>query len=165
MERIWAPWRMKYITTADDKSGGCVFCNALEAEDDAERLIIRRDEYAFTIMNLFPYSNGHLMVVPNRHVGDLTKLSSDERLSLMDGAALAVKALRSALNCDAHNLGMNLGRTAGAGIDDHVHLHVVPRWNGDTNFMVVLDDTRVISEALADTYAKLMAAYRELGNE
>ncbi len=162
MERIWAPWRMKYISNADNTPEGCVFCAAAAAENDSERLVLRRDEHAYTIMNLYPYSNGHLMIVPYRHVGDLTQLSAGERLALMDGAVDAVKALRAALNCDAHNLGMNLGRTAGAGIDDHVHLHVVPRWHGDTNFMVVLDDTRVISEALTDTYGKLLAAYDKM---
>ena len=161
MERLWAPWRMQYIATSDLKTDGCVFCEAVKA-DDRERLILHRAEHTFTIMNLFPYTNGHLMVVPYRHVGDITLLTPEERLEMMDGAATAVEIMRKALRCDGNNLGCNLGRPAGAGIADHVHLHVVPRWSGDTNFMPVLDDTRVISEGMEQTYDRLLAFYEKL---
>lgn len=165
MERLWAPWRMRYIANANaGTGGGCVFCEAPAGDDDRARLIVRRGERVFTIMNLFPYTNGHLLIVPYRHVADLNDLDDAERLELFSGAADAVAVLRSVMNCNGHNVGMNLGRAAGAGIADHLHMHVVPRWNGDTNYMAVLDDTRVISEALEETYGKLVEGYRALGS-
>jgi len=115
------------------------------------------------MMNLYPYTNGHVMVVPYRHVSDLSDLTDEERLELMVGATHAVVVMRQVLRCEANNVGMNLGRAAGAGIDAHLHLHVVPRWAGDTNYMAVIGDTRVISEALEETYAKLRAAYVACG--
>jgi len=163
MERLWAPWRIRYIENCASKASGCVFCEAAAAKDDADRLILSRGERTMTIMNLYPYTNGHLMIVPYRHVADLAALDDAERLEIMRAATTAVEVLREALGCDGNNLGINLGRPAGAGIDAHLHLHVVPRWNGDTNFMAVVDDTRVISEALADTYRKLRARYVERG--
>lgn len=160
MERLWAPWRMKYVATANDKSSlGCIFCEAVRATDDRKRLIIHRGEHTMTIMNLFPYTNGHVMVVPFRHVAGLPDLCDEERVEIMRGAATATEVMREVLHCDGYNLGINLGKAAGAGIEAHLHLHVVPRWNGDTNYMAVLDDTRVISEALEETYEKLHAAY------
>jgi len=114
-------------------------------------------------MNLFPYTNGHLMVVPNRHVGDITMLNNDEFRDIMAGVRDAVDVLGATMNCDGYNVGMNLGRAAGAGIAEHVHMHVVPRWNGDTNFMAVVDDTKVVSEALDETYRKLRAEYEKRG--
>ena len=165
MERLWAPWRMKYIAGQASKSadGGCVFCDAAVAGDDAGRLILGRAEHTFTIMNLFPYTNGHLMIVPCHHAAHLQELTVDEHAEIMSGATAAVDVLGSLMNCDGYNLGVNLGRAAGAGIDTHLHMHVVPRWNGDTNFMPVFDDVRVISEALDETYAKLRAEYERRG--
>jgi len=160
MERIWAPWRMKYIEGAVQETDGCVFCEAAATDDDAQRLVVARGEHTMTIMNLFPYTNGHLMVIPYRHVASLSDLTSDEYREIMQASAVATEVLSNTMNCDGYNLGMNLGRPAGAGIDAHLHMHVVPRWNGDTNFMLVLDDTRVISESLEDTYAKLCAEYK-----
>jgi len=162
MNRLWAPWRMKYITSAGNEDG-CVFCETPKAENDRERLILRRGEHTFTIMNLYPYTNGHLMVVPYRHVPDITELTPDEHLEIMSEASLGTRVLRNAQKCEGLNLGINMGQGAGAGIADHVHMHIVPRWNGDTNFMTVMDDTRVISEALDETWEKLVAAYAELG--
>jgi len=159
MERLWAPWRMKYIVSESEKPSGCVFCEAAAASDDRKRLILHRGQHVMTIMNLYPYTNGHVMIVPFRHVSSLSDLTDAERLELMRGATTVVEVLREVLRCDGNNLGINLGRPAGAGIDAHLHMHVVPRWNGDTNFMAVVDDTRVISEALEETYAKLRAAY------
>ncbi len=165
MERLWAPWRMKYITGQVESSedGKCVFCDAVATQDDAEPLVLGRAEHTFTIMNLFPYTNGHLMVVPNRHVAKLQDLTVDEHAEIMSGASAAVDVLGSLMNSDGFNLGMNLGRAAGAGIDTHLHMHVVPRWNGDTNFMLVFDDVRVISESLDETYAKVRAEYERRG--
>jgi ATP adenylyltransferase len=117
-----------------------------------------------TIMNLYPYTNGHVMVVPFRHVANLTDLTDEERLELVNGVASAVEVMREVLRCDGHNIGMNLGRTAGAGIDAHLHVHVVPRWAGDANYMTVIGDVRVISEAIEDTYEKLRAGYLARGS-
>lgn len=165
MERLWAPWRMKYVTGANEGTpGGCVFCDAAERTDDRESLILHRGAHTMTIMNLYPYTNGHVMVVPFRHVANLTDLTDEERLELVNGVASAVEVMREVLRCDGHNIGMNLGRTAGAGIDAHLHVHVVPRWAGDANYMTVIGDVRVISEAIEDTYEKLRAGYLARGS-
>jgi ATP adenylyltransferase len=116
-----------------------------------------------TIMNLFPYTNGHMMVIPLRHIASLSDLTDGENVEILRGAATAVEVLREEFRCDGNNLGINLGRPAGAGIDTHLHMHVVPRWNGDTNYMAVLDDTRVISEAIEASYEKIRTAYRRRG--
>lgn len=164
MERLWAPWRMKYVASANDKTlGGCIFCEAARTEDDRKSLILHRGAHAMTIMNLYPYTNGHVMVVPLRHVADLADLTNEERLELMSGTATAVEVIREVLRCEGHNVGMNLGRAAGAGIDAHLHIHVVPRWAGDTNYLAVVGEVRVICEALEDTYGKLRAAYGARG--
>lgn len=160
MERLWAPWRTKYVTgTNDGTLGACVFCEAAAATDDARHLILHRGAHTMTIMNLYPYTNGHVMVVPFRHVASLSDLTDEERLELINGATVAVEVMREVLRCDGHNVGMNLGRVAGAGIDAHLHIHVVPRWAGDTNYMTVVNDVRVISEAIEDTYGKMRGAY------
>lgn len=145
---LWAPWRLEYVEQADE-AGRCIFC---EPEDD---LVVHRGETAFVLLNRFPYTSGHLMVVPVRHVNDLGVLSDAEALEIHKLATTAIAALRAEYSPNGHNLGWNLGRVAGAGIVDHVHLHVVPRWAGDTNFMPVLADIRVIPEALAKTAERL----------
>ena len=158
MERLWAPWRLQYIKNADRMNEeGCIFCD-LPAEDrghDRDNLILHRGKLSFVIMNRFPYNNGHLMVVPYQHTGSLERLSAEERLELMDLVARSVAVLQRAFSPHGFNIGMNLGRTAGAGIDEHLHFHIVPRWNGDTNFMPVLADTKVISAGLMETYDRL----------
>lgn len=163
MNRLWAPWRMKYITGESGKSSGCVFCEAARTTDDAGRLVVCRTPHTMTIMNLFPYTNGHMMVIPLRHIASLSDLTDEENIEMMRGASTAVEVLCEAFRCDGNNLGMNLGRAAGAGIDTHLHMHVVPRWNGDTNYMAVIDDTRVISEAIEASYGKIRAVYRNRG--
>lgn len=164
MKRIWAPWRMKYI--AGDKPHNCVLCEALQAGDDAARYILYRGKKAALMLNLYPYINGHLMVVPYEHVGDLVALDEETLADMMLLTKRGVQALREAMN-NPHgfNVGMNLGRVAGAGIQDHVHIHIVPRWEGDTNFMPVLADVRIIPESLDDTYHKLLAALRKVEEE
>jgi ATP adenylyltransferase len=152
-ERLWAPWRLDYVQAADEQEG-CVFCLALEG-DDEERLVVRRGRAAFVLLNRFPYSSGHVMVAPVRHVGDFSALSNEEALELHRLASEALEALAGLYAPDGYNLGWNLGRVAGAGVVDHVHLHVVPRWSGDTNFMPVLADVKVIPEHLAETRARL----------
>ena len=156
MKRLWAPWRMAYITGIDGpKDKGCIFCAKPNQQKDAANHILLRGKKAFVMMNIFPYNNGHLMIAPYRHVGDLTKLGDAELLEMMTLAQACIRAIAAGMRPDGYNLGFNLGRTAGAGITGHVHLHLVPRWNGDTNFMPVLDGTKVISEALDATYQKI----------
>ncbi len=156
-ERLWAPWRLEYIQTADDQPG-CVFCRAMEMDDDSG-LIIHRGEKAFVLLNRFPYSGGHLMVAPVRHVGEFTDLTEMEALEIHRLASTGIRTLERAMAPQGFNIGWNLGRSAGAGIADHVHLHLVPRWVGDTNFMPVLADVKVMPEALAETRRKLAAAW------
>jgi ATP adenylyltransferase len=145
---LWAPWRLEYITQADEQPG-CIFCDA------DEELLVRRGEHALVLLNKFPYAPGHLMVAPARHVGDFGELTGDEALEIHRLAATGVGALAEEYGPQGYNLGWNLGRVAGAGIVDHVHLHVVPRWLGDTNFMPVLADVRVMPEALDETRRRL----------
>ncbi|WP_035587265.1 HIT family protein [Hippea jasoniae] len=158
MERLWAPWRIGYILS-DKKEDGCIFCNAYRLNEDEESLVLYRGKFSFIIMNLYPYNAGHLMVVPNRHINSPLKLEKDEQLELFELTNKSIEVLSKVLKPDGFNLGMNLGRTAGAGIDDHIHIHIVPRWSGDTNFMSTVSDTKVISEALKETYKKLKEAF------
>lgn len=156
-DQLWAPWRLKYIETAGKSDGNCIFC-AFPAEDpvhDEANFILYRGKHAFIILNAFPYSNGHLMVVPYRHTASLEPYTDEEMLELMQLTRVAVRMLTAAYGPDAYNGGVNLGRIAGAGITQHLHWHIVPRWNGDTNFMTVLADTRVIPEALPNVYTRL----------
>jgi len=158
-KRLWTPWRMEYILS-DKSSGGCIFCHKPGEEKDRDNLILHRGEKCFVIMNLYPYNNGHVMITPYRHVSDLTLLDDEEMLEIAREMKRAVQVLKDAMNPDGFNTGMNLGKAAGAGIDDHLHLHIVPRWNGDTNFMPVLSDTRVMPEHLDETYMKLKSYYK-----
>ena len=153
---LWAPWRMEYIETVD-RTPECIFCQKWKEDRDEENLILLRGKRCFIILNRFPYNNGHIMVVPVQHTAELDALSDGERLGLRILVEEAISALKAVMGPDGFNIGMNLGRTAGAGIDEHLHLHVVPRWNGDTNFMPVVGGTKVISEALQNTYQKLRA--------
>lgn len=158
MERLWAPWRLEYVQSAD-KQEGCVFCRAAESGDDEASLVVHRGERAFVLLNKFPYASGHLLVAPYRHVAEFGGLDDDEALELHRLAAQGLDALRAAYGPEAFNLGWNIGRPAGAGIVDHVHLHVVPRWTGDTNFMPVLGDVKVLPEHLVATRQRLAAAW------
>jgi ATP adenylyltransferase len=156
MNQLWTPWRMAYIRR--EKRPGCIFCEMLDAEDDREMLILRRGEHAFLVLNKYPYNNGHLMAVPYRHVDTLEALSAEEMADMMALASLGVRALRASANPHGFNVGINIGKVAGAGVLDHVHTHVVPRWEGDANFMPVLADVRLIPQALGETYEELKAA-------
>lgn len=160
MERLWAPWRLEYI--AAERSDGCIFCDFPGQNEDEKLKILLRGKHAFVIMNTFPYSNGHLLVTPYRHLSDITELTDEENLEMMSLTQICCKALRQVCRPDGFNIGMNLGAAAGAGIADHLHLHIVPRWIGDTNFMPVLGDAKVIPEALETTYAKLKEAFERL---
>ena len=154
---LWAPWRLEYIQSADDQDG-CVFCLAAEGGDE-EKLVVQRGERAFVLLNRFPYASGHLMVAPRRHVGDFGALDDAETLEIHGLATAALQALGALYRPDGHNLGWNLGRVAGAGVVDHVHLHVVPRWGGDTNFMPVLADVKVLPEHLTETRRRLVEVW------
>ena len=160
MDRLWAPWRMPYImSTVKQQEDGCVFCKMLAETEDERNLILHRGSKAFVVMNLFPYNTGHLMIVPTRHTGDYDSLNPKEHLELTGLLAKSLSALSIALSPHGYNIGMNLGRASGAGIVDHLHYHVVPRWSGDSNFMSVVADTKVISESLTDTWRRLKAAF------
>ncbi len=159
-EQLWAPWRMKYIKAENKSEGeGCIFCFKPQADHDKENLILFRSSHSFVIMNLYPYNNGHLMVVPYQHAGDLNTLPPETLLDFMQTTQKSITALRESMRPDGFNLGVNLGRVAGAGIDDHVHLHIVPRWNGDTNFMPIIGDIKVMPEYISDTYGRLHAEF------
>jgi ATP adenylyltransferase len=155
--QLWAPWRLEYVQAADEQSG-CIFCSARDG-DDEELLVVARGERVFALLNKFPYASGHLMVAPARHLGSLAALDREEVVELHAFATKALDALAETFGPDGYNLGWNLGRVAGAGVLDHVHLHVVPRWNGDTNFMPVLADVKVIPEHLVETRRKLASAW------
>ena len=159
MDIIWAPWRMEYI--AGKQPRGCIFCQKTEQYLDEENLILHRGELAFIMLNAFPYNNGHLMVAPYSHVGDLSDLTDDEMLALMKLVKLAKETLARAFAPQGFNIGINLGRVAGAGIEDHMHIHIVPRWNGDTNFMPVIADIKVMPQSLQRTYTQLKEAMSE----
>ncbi|RTZ89977.1 MAG: HIT family hydrolase [Deltaproteobacteria bacterium] len=160
---LWAPWRMTYINA--EKEDGCVFCNRLGSspEKDRENLILLRRPLGFIMMNKFPYNSGHLLIIPNRHVPDLRDLDDDELLGLQRLLALSLDVLEDLYHPDGFNIGMNLGRSAGAGIEEHLHYHLVPRWNGDTNFMSVLADVRVVPQHLQTTYDQLKEAFSAKG--
>lgn len=161
MERSWAPWRREYILS--DPPEGCVFCHAWDAapEKDEDLLVVWREEDAFVLMNRYPYNGGHVLVIPSRHVGDPVELDPQAWVRLTDLLRRTAIIVTKALSAEGANIGMNLGQVAGAGITDHLHFHVVPRWNGDTNFMPVVGDTKVISEALTTSWAVLKKAFDE----
>ncbi len=154
MKRLWAPWRMQYIEEAAKQTEGCIFCEKPKQNRDEENYILLRGRYCYIMLNAFPYNNGHLMIAPYRHITQVEELTDEEARELFQQLKLSLQALKKAMNPDGFNIGVNIGRPAGAGFD-HLHIHVVPRWNGDTNFMPVLAETKVISEHLANTYRKL----------
>ena len=166
MDFVWSPWRYHYIRANADgvhSPDGCVFCRAPEAEDPSQTLVAARGEHTYIILNLFPYTSGHLMVVPYAHVSSLADVDDATTAEMMSLAKRAQRALDAVYRPDGYNIGLNLGRAAGAGIDQHLHLHVVPRWVGDANFMSVVGETRVIPEDLSTTYEKLVRHFAEEG--
>ena len=152
MKTLWAPWRIEYITGGEKE--GCIFCDKPKEGNDKKNLILYKGETSFIIMNRYPYSNGHLMAVPYRHINNMPELDHKERLELMNLTTKCIEILK-VMNPDGFNIGMNLGTAGGAGIDDHLHFHIVPRWNGDTNFMPLIADVKVMPEYLEDTYETL----------
>lgn len=163
-QRLWTPWRMRYIASSGAREEGCVFCNALARENDIASLILHRGEHAFVMMNLFPYNTGHIMIVPNDHVDDPTKLDTATVHEMADLMPFCVRALRRVYANQGFNIGYNVGSAAGAGIAEHLHQHIVPRWNGDANFMPVLASTIAMPELIPASYAKIRAEFqREKG--
>ena len=158
MDRLWSPWRMDYVSTADDATG-CIFCAALDGKEDELTHVLHRNDHAFALLNAFPYNTGHLMAAPTRHVGDLKELEAGERAALMELVTAATGVIQDAMSPEGFNVGINLGKVAGAGVPGHVHVHVVPRWGGDTNYMTVTGETKVLPEMLADTAAKLRPGF------
>jgi ATP adenylyltransferase len=159
LEHIWAPWRISYV--GQPKPDGCVLCHKAQAGDDEVEQVLYRGKLNYILVNAYPYNSGHLMIVPYRHVGRLEELDADTVCEMMHLAQVAVRALNRCLRPEGVNLGMNLGKAAGAGIDEHLHLHLVPRWAGDTNFMTAVADVRVVPQALADTAALLRPVLAE----
>ena len=164
MERLWSPWRLSYVTRAADEGEeeGCIFC---ELKGRNEDLVVHRGRLCFVILNLYPYNNGHVMVVPNRHVAELSSTTAEERQELIALVRHAEMALVEAYRPHGINVGMNLGRPAGAGVLEHLHVHLVPRWNGDTNFMGVIAETRVLPEDLSHTADRLRPIFARLARD
>lgn len=163
MNQLWSPWRSQYIDSFSDtqkKSSGCFLCDALQhPNEDKERFVVARKQTCFIIMNRYPYNSGHILVVPNTHIGTMAALSEEQYTELMQTVREASVILTKVFSPDGINVGANLGQSAGAGVPDHLHFHLVPRWNGDTNFMSTLADVKVISSSMEDTWEKLTAAF------
>ena len=161
MDQLWTPWRFRYVSQGVEE-GGCIFCEkaAADAASDRDHLVLHRGRFTFIILNLFPYTTGHSMVVPYAHVANLAALDGETLREMMESARALEMAFQATYRPDGYNLGMNLGKSAGAGVADHVHLHMLPRWNGDTNFMTVVGETRVHPEDLLTTYDKLAGFFR-----
>ena len=165
MEKLWSPWRSKYIESLSNKKDDdeCIFCEAAKNDvKDPENLLVHKGQLTFTLLNLYPYNNGHLMVIPFRHISDLDDLSDQEGSEIFKELQLARRALLDISHPQGFNIGANIGRISGAGIDEHIHFHIVPRWSGDTNFMPVLGEVKVISQELKETKLKLLNAYKKL---
>ena len=160
MDRLWAPWRLSYVTAAQVPPSDCIFCDASEGR--SVDLVLLRARHCYVILNLYPYNNGHLMVVPARHLAALEALTPDEQTELMQLTRLSEMALNEAYRPQGINVGINLGKAAGAGIENHLHIHLVPRWSGDTNFMTAVGQTRVLPEDLAATAARLRPIFERL---
>lgn len=160
---LWAPWRMEFIRGAKSSKDSCIFCELAASGDiDSEKLVLHRGKSSYVLMNRYPYNTGHLLVIPFSHTGTLSSLSSDEHAEIMRLTSASVEILQKVLGAEGFNCGFNLGRSAGAGIADHLHMHVVPRWVGDSNFMPVIGGTRSMPEYLKETYSELVDSFNAL---
>ena len=160
MDKLWAPWRVKYVTKILAKTKKCVFCQILREKNDHKNYIFLRTKYSFAVLNIYPYNNGHILVMPYRHVNDIDKLSGAELQDMMALLNKAKKLLNKILKPKGYNIGINIGRAAGAGFPGHVHVHIVPRWYGDVNFMPVLANTKIISQSLRTLWKQLIHAQK-----
>ena len=157
-KRLWAPWRVGYITAIHKKTAGCVFCRIFNQKKDSKNYIFKRTKHSFAVLNTFPYNNGHVLIIPNRHVSDLKKLRKEEKEDLYALLEYTKDLIEKILKPTGYNIGLNIGRAAGAGFPGHLHIHMVPRWMGDMNFMPIASDTKVISQSLSELYTKLIHA-------
>ncbi|RKY83641.1 HIT family hydrolase [candidate division KSB1 bacterium] len=165
MERLWSPWREKYIENINNKNKVCIFCTVFKENRDKKNLILLRGKFSYIIMNLYPYNSGHLLVVPNKHIPDLNSIEDEELFEMMKQTKMCVKILENVLSPAGFNIGINQGKVAGAGVEGHIHIHIVPRWNGDTNFMPVIGETKVISQNLLSGYNKLKKQFDQFSNK
>jgi len=166
MDKLWAPWRSQYLTTiTDQKSGkkGCLFCRIASEEEDKKNAVFVRRKHCYAVLNIYPYNNGHSLIVPYRHVRDFSQLRQEEKLEFFDLIEYVKGLMISELKPEGFNIGMNIGKAAGAGVPNHIHMHIVPRWKGDINFMPVLAQTKVISQSLKELYRRLLSAHKALG--
>ena len=157
MDKLWAPWRVKYVTKLIRKTRGCVFCRILREKKDKKNFVFHRSICSFAVLNIYPYNNGHILIVPYRHVDDLSKLNRTEKEDLWESLEITKKRLDKVLHPKGYNIGINIGKVAGAGFPGHLHIHVVPRWGGDVNFMPIIGNTKVISQSLQALYRRLKA--------
>jgi ATP adenylyltransferase len=162
MDHLWAPWRMGYILNNSKSHEGCFLCNSLKQNDDRKNYVLYRGKHSFVIMNRYPYNNGHLLVVPNAHVPDMNALSVDELADLMKCAQDSLNVLKQDMKPEGFNVGINIGKVAGAGLPEHMHIQIVPRWTGDTSYLTVFDETRVMPELLEGTYKRLRPYFEKL---
>ena len=160
-DKLYSPWRYDYLKA--DKPEGCIFC--IDPKDDESRFVVHRSEHSFVILNLYPYNNGHLMVVPKRHIASLSDLTAEESADIFSNLKSSEETIKMRYNTDGLNIGINLGKAAGAGVDEHLHIHIVPRWFGDSNYMTVCGDTRVIPEDFQLAYRGLKKLFNELLNK
>ncbi|MBZ0166853.1 MAG: HIT domain-containing protein [Candidatus Omnitrophica bacterium] len=161
MDKLWAPWRSKYVTGLAGKTKGCVFCRiSPEKRKDRTNFVVFRREYCYAVLNIYPYNNGHMMIVPYRHINDTAKLKPAERAEFFDAMEEAKSLLKEVVHAQGFNIGLNLGREAGAGFPGHIHMHIVPRWKGDVNFMPVTANIKVISQSLQEVYKRLVDAHQ-----
>ncbi|PIE32356.1 HIT family hydrolase [candidate division KSB3 bacterium] len=161
MQRLWAPWRMAYILS--EKEQGCFFCQKLrQVTDDERNFVLHRREHAFALLNIYPYNNGHILIAPYAHVGSLSELQREQITEVFEVTQLCERVLSNAVHPDGFNIGVNVGKAAGAGVEEHLHVHIVPRWNGDTNYMTTASNTRVIPQTLEDTYSALSPLFAQL---
>lgn len=160
MKNLWAPWRREYVKNVD-KVKGCFLCNCLKIKNESQDLILYKGENSFIILNRYPYNNGHLMIVPFKHTGNIEDLGEEETKEIFLLAKKIIPILKEVYNAQGFNVGLNLGRCAGAGVIDHLHLHIVPRWEGDTNYMAVTSKTKVIPESIEESYRKIKSAIQK----
>lgn len=153
MDKLWAPWRIKYVSRG--KTKGCIFCKAFKKKNDKKNFVVYRSKYSFAILNTFPYNNGHVMIVSNKHVASLEKLNDEEIVDMNKVLKIMIAKLKKTIKPAGFNVGINLGKVSGAGIDKHLHMHLVPRWLGDTNFMPIISNTKIISQSLTELYKRI----------
>jgi ATP adenylyltransferase len=162
MDRLWAPWRMNYIRQANEvEDEECFICKAIEHTSDRNNLVVAEFSHVIILLNKYPYNNGHIMIAPKKHLSNIKDMDNEIKLELMNCISISTNILEQVLNAEGFNIGINMGRVAGAGVPDHLHIHIVPRWNGDTNYMPIISDTKIISQSIEEAYTILKKAFTE----